>query len=245
VNRTFVRQFLGERTPLQTRIAFGFPKADWAHAATIVGVVDDVRSEAPGVAPKPTVYAPNTQRGYPTLQQTIVVWTPRGDMTALTERVRDTLLSFDRGLVMRVTPAKDIVTAATRSERLGMALMAAFGTVALVLAAVGVYGVIAYIGSTRRMEMATRLALGAPRAEVLRLMLTTARRVSLAGTALGVGLAYAGGRVLAGRVFGVSAVDGVVLGGSALLVLTVVFIATLVPAVRMSRADPIRALRAE
>jgi putative ABC transport system permease protein len=174
-----------------------------------------------------------------------VVVAPPGDTAGLVDRIRGELLRLDPQLLLTFTPAPRIIDGATTHQHLGMSLMLAFGASALLLAAVGVYGVIAYVASSRRTELATRMALGATRGHVLWLMMGSARRVALIGGLSGLALAYASGRVLAANVFDISAADPLVLAGAWFIVVGVATIATLIPAARISRMDPIRALRAE
>lgn len=176
---------------------------------------------------------------YANVRQTVVVVAPSGNLAGLIERIRAELLRFDPQLLITFTAAPRIIDAATTDQQLGMSLMLAFGVSALLLAAVGVYGVIAYVGSTRRTELATRMALGEARGHVLRLMMGSAQRVALVGGLLGVALAYAAGRVLASHVFGISAGDPVVLAGAWFIVVAVVSFATLIAALRASRLDPV------
>ncbi len=244
VSRSFVQKFLGGRDPLATRIAFGYPDVDRKTPSRIVGVVDDVRYASLAVDPEPTFYIPNTQQIWPNVRQTVVV-AASGDPTALVERIRAELLRLDPRLLLTFTAAPRIIDAATTHQQLGMSLMLAFGAAALLLAAVGVYGVIAYVASSRRTELATRMALGATSGHVFRLMMGSALRVALVGGTIGIGLAYAGGRLLANSVFGISASDPLVLASAGGVVVMVAAVATLIPAIRVSRQDPIRALRAE
>src|SRR5262249_48141323 len=127
----------------------------------------------------------------------------------------------------------------------GMALMLVFGATSLVLAAVGLYGVIAYAVAQRRGELATRMALGASRRQVFWLMMRGGQRLTVVGLFLGLALAYAIGRFVAGNVFGMRAADPVVLVSAGSIVVMVASIATLIPALRASRQDPMRALRSE
>ncbi len=245
VSRSFVQKFVSGRDPLTMKIAFGYPDVDRKTPSRIVGIVDDVRYASLAVDAEPTFYIPNTQQIWPNVRQTVVVAVPSGDPTVLVEPIRAELLRLDPQLLLTFTAAPRIIDAATTNQQLGMSLMLSFGSAALLLAAVGVYGVIAYVASSRRIELATRMALGATPAHVFRLMMRSALHVALVGGTIGVGLAYAGGRMLAGNVFGISAGDPLILAGAASIVVMVASAAMLIPAIRISRQDPIRALRAE
>lgn len=126
-----------------------------------------------------------------------------------------------------------------------MTLMLVFGAMALVLAGVGIYGVIAYAVEQRRTELATRIALGAPTPHVFRMLLGTGQRLAAVGVVIGLVAAYAGGRVVASYLYAMRAADPVVLVGAGAIVALVTITATMIPAARGSRVDPIRALRSE
>lgn len=126
-----------------------------------------------------------------------------------------------------------------------MTLMLIFGATALTLAAIGIYGVIAYAAAQRRGELATRIALGASRWDVFRLMMGAGQWLGLAGILIGIGAAYAGGRVVASNVFGMHSSDPLVLITSCGAVGVVTLVATAIPAVRACRLDPVIALRSE
>jgi putative ABC transport system permease protein len=126
-----------------------------------------------------------------------------------------------------------------------MALMLVFGAMALALAAIGIYGVIAYAVEQRRTELATRIALGAPSGHVFRMLLSTGQQLALIGVVIGLAAAYAGGRVVASYLYAMRAADPIVLITAAAIVALVTIAATMIPAVRGSRVDPVRALRAE
>ena len=126
-----------------------------------------------------------------------------------------------------------------------MTLMLVFGATALVLAAVGIYGVIAYASAQRIGEIATRLALGATPTEVFWLMMRRGQGLAAVGIVIGLAAAYAGGRSVASMVYGVHASDPLVLVSATVVVVLITWIATAIPARRASRTDPILALRGD
>jgi len=126
-----------------------------------------------------------------------------------------------------------------------MTLMLIFGITALVLAAVGIYGVIAYAASQRLGEIATRLALGATPAEMFWLMMRRGQTLAAAGAGIGLAMAYAGGRTVSSMVYGVQASDPIVLASATVVVAAITLVATAVPARRASRTDPVLVLRGE
>src|SRR5262249_53971363 len=127
----------------------------------------------------------------------------------------------------------------------GMILMLIFGATALVLAAVGIYGVIAYASAQRLGEIATRLALGATPSQVFWLMMRRGQILAAVGLAIGAAAAYAGGRTVSSMVYGVHASDPIVLTSATLVVVLITWVATAIPATRAARTDPIHALRGD
>jgi putative ABC transport system permease protein len=120
-----------------------------------------------------------------------------------------------------------------------------FGVMAMTLAGIGIYGVIAYSIAQRRTELATRIALGASSRLLLRMLLANGRNLAVAGLIVGLSAAYAVGRLVASSLYEVQAADPLVLLGAGALVAVVAMIATVIPAIRGSRVDPLRALRSD
>lgn len=245
VNRAFVRQYYPDRDPLTGAFAYGYPTVDRKNMTRIVGVVEDVRFKSLSQADESTYYLPSSQSGFPILRPAIVIAASDGNATALVGPVRDELNRFDPQLVVKFTTADSIVAATTRREELGMTLMLVFGAMALALAGVGIYGVIAYAVEQRRTELATRIALGAPSGHVFWMLLSTGQKLAIVGVSIGLAAAYAGGRVVASYLYAMRAADPVVLIGAGALVAVVAMAATTIPAVRASRLDPVRALRSD
>jgi putative ABC transport system permease protein len=244
VNQAFVRMFLGTRNPLSASFAYGLPAPDPKTMRDIVGVVQDVSYESLAEPPGPAFYVVQTQL-FPLVRQTVVTTTRSGDPRALESGLRSALTAFDPLMMVNFTTAPEIVAATLSGQRLGMTLMVIFGVLALVLAAIGIYGVIAYASAQRREEIATRIALGASTGRVFWLVMGTGQRLAIVGVLLGLAGAYAGGRLVATRVYAMRAADPVILVTAAVIVATVAFLATMIPAIRASRLDPVRALRTE
>jgi ABC-type antimicrobial peptide transport system permease subunit len=173
----------------------------------------------------------------------LVVWAP-GHPPGLAANVTKVLADADVP-VYSIRPYADVISARFGRQRFVAGLTGLFGLVGLVLAALGLYGVTAYRVGQRTSEIGVRMALGASRASVVRLVLNGAlRRVGI-GLALGVPAAVGVGYAIASQLFGVRPWDPVVLGAAALLLLTAALAATAIPAHRASRVDPLRALKAE
>ena len=179
------------------------------------------------------------------LRASVVVAPSSGNPAAAIDPLRNALNSFDPQLVVKFTPATEIVAKTTERQELGMTLMLVFGALALALAAVGIYGVIAYAVEQRRTELATRIALGAPSNQVFFMLLSTGQKLAVGGVVIGLAAAYAGGRVVASYLYAMRAADPIVLLSAGAIVALVTIAATMIPALRASRVDPVRALRAD
>jgi predicted permease len=241
VNRTFVRRYLSGRDPLNVRFATGYPTIDPKSMMSIVGVVDDVKYGSLAEAVEPIYYAPQAQEAY--WQPTFVVKTAIADPRALESGIRGAVRAIDPQLLVRVDPVGSIVASSVTLQRLGMVLMVIFAGTALCLAAIGIYGVIAYASAQRAGEVATRMALGATPTNVFWLMATQGRTLSAVGTVLGVVGALAAGRVVSSQLYQVRVTDPLTLIASAVLVLIIACAAVMIPAHRASRISPAHVLR--
>ena len=247
VSQAFADRFLQGRDPLREQVTI-----PGVHAAVvdgrwhnerirIVGVVADIRHEGLGEAPEQTVYLAQAQ--VPARRLSLVA--EGGDMSveALAPAVHDALSELDARVPVEVTTLSDVVDASLSRQRLGMILMAVFGVAALALAAVGVFGVIAFAVSQRTGEMAIRLALGASTQRVFWIVMRHGAALTGAGVALGLLLAWWTGGLVSAYVYEVAALDPLVIAGSVLAVGFVAIIATQVLARRASAVHPSLALR--
>jgi putative ABC transport system permease protein len=209
----------------------------------IIGVVGDVHQMGLDTAPEPTVYWPLPELVYSGM--TILARTSN-DPLALVSAARAELRKIDPELPMASVATMDQLLADSLSRsRFTMLLLGIFAAVALLLAAVGIYGLIAYSVTQRTQELGIRIALGAQRRDVLRLVLTQGTRLTLLGVAIGVFAALVLSRLLATLLFGVSATDPLTFAGVAGLLAFVALLACFIPARRATRVDPIVALRYE
>ena len=243
VNREFAKRYLQARDPLRTAFAFGYPNVDTRRFFTIVGVVGDVRYRSIAEEAEPSFYLPQGQFPFP--RQTIVIATKLADAAAMAPAVRNEIAKLEPQLAFEVDTVSRYVAATLVRQQLGMTLMLIFGGTALVLAAVGIYGVIAYASTERLGEIATRLALGATPMEVFWLMMRRGLGLAAVGVVIGLVSAYAGGRTVASMVTGVHASDPIVLLSATVVVVLITWIATAIPARRASRTDPVLVLRGE
>ena len=168
-----------------------------------------------------------------------------GPPGALMPAVRHVLQPIDPAAVIEVERYDDMAAEGTVRERFLMSLLGAFSTIAFVLAALGIYGVIAYTVSQRTAEMGIRVALGARAGDIIGLMIRRALVLAFTGIVLGVWGAWLLGHAMRGMLFGVTAFDPVTFAGVALLLGTTALAASYLPARRAARTDPLVALRAE
>jgi ABC-type antimicrobial peptide transport system permease subunit len=168
----------------------------------------------------------------------MVVETASSDITGLQTTIRDEVRRFDPQIAVEFERVPELVAGTLRRQQLGMTLMLIFGASALLLAAVGIYGVVAYAVSQRRGEMATRLALGATPGSVFGLVMKQGGALALAGTGIGLIVSYLSGRIVASQVYAVRASDPLMLAGAIVLVAGITAVATMIPAWRASRLAP-------
>jgi putative ABC transport system permease protein len=243
VNRAFARLYLAGKDPLTVQFTAGYPNIDPKTVWTIIGVVDDVRQRSLSAAAEPAYYTSSGQGTPP--RQAVVVHTSAADSTSLRSAIRDEVRKLDPLIPVDIERASDIVGATLSRQQLGMALMIGFGVAAVLLAAVGIYGVIAYAAAQRRNEVAIRLAVGATASDVFWLVLKQGRTLAVMGAAIGLVVAYLSGRIVSSWLYEVRASDPMILGAATALVVGIALLATIVPAYRAARIEPARVLRPE
>lgn len=244
VNEAFVRKYLDGRDPLTAQLSFGFPRVSPATRRAIVGVVNDVKYASLWNAADPAFYLVQDQIGNPQ-RQSIVVATDVSDPGTLIPAIRAELARIDPQLALTVEPVTAVVASTLTRQKLGTALMLLFGVIAVLLATIGIYGIIAYATAARHTEIATRLALGASRGNIFWLLSAHGFVVAAAGAILGVGAAYGAGRLVSSWLYEVRASDPLILVSALVIVLGVTTVATLLPIQRACRIDPSGALRLE
>jgi putative ABC transport system permease protein len=243
VNQAFAKKYLTGIDVATTDLAFGFPVVRQETRRPIVGIVDDVKYSSLIGDFEAAYYLVWEQQPRPRVS--VAVATTLDDPTSLIPAVRDEVKKLDPLLAINVRPVDRLVEAAVARQKLGMTLMLLFGAVALALAAIGIYGVIAYASAERRGEVATRLALGASPGDIFWLLVRHGRAMTAAGIVLGLGGAYMAGRLGSTWLYAVQAWDPAILGTALVAVLVVTLAAMLIPAWRASRLDPVYALRTD
>ena len=250
VNEAFVRRFVPGGAALGKRITFGDGTEDAVYRE-IVGVVADVRHQGLTIDPAPEIYVPFAQvpadlwSVFAMIPLSVVVRS-EAPVERMAPALRTAVRSADpEQVVSQLRPAGELISGAIARQRFSMLLLLAFGVLALTLAAVGVYGVLAYTVSQRTRELGIRLALGARAAAVRALVLRQGLAMAFGGILLGLVSALALGRLLAGLLYGVSSADPLVLGTVSLLLAAASVLACLIPAIRATRVNPMDALRSE
>ncbi len=239
INEAMARwQWPGE-DPIGRRIAVGDPSG----MMEIVGIVGDVRHFGLESAPRPEVYISCLQDPWPFMA---LVVRAQVDPLSLTGAVRDQVLAVDpEQAVYAVSTFERVIEQSTRQRRFTTLLLGIFTGVALLLALVGIYGVMSNAVSQRAREIGIRMALGARRSEVLRLVMGWGLRMVLRGTVVGLAGALALGQLLSSLLFGISPADPIVLASVVLVLIAASALAAYLPAHRASRVDPVVALRNE
>ena len=221
---------------------FGFPP-NANVSREIIGVVGDLRDVALSRTPGPMMYVPFAQA--PLYGGEIVVRSS-SSAASVAAGIRQTVQSIDQDLpVTDVEAFPEAVGASVAQERFRTLLMSSFSGIALILAAVGIFGVISYSASQRTHEIGIRIALGAQRRAVLGLILGQGAKLALLGLGAGAVAALLLTRLMAGLLYGVSATDPLTFGAVAIVLLGVAVTACYIPARRAMRVDPIVALRHE
>ena len=240
INESMARQMFAGEDPIGKRVKFGTPDGAWS---TIVGVIGDVRHSALDARPAPEVYIYYLQG--PPVNPFLVVRTTR-DPLSIVGAVRAQLLAADTTIASNdIRPMTAVLADSVSERRFVLLLATAFGLLALVMAAVGVYGVMSLIVSERAPEMAIRLALGAEPSRVLAVVMRQGLSLTAAGAAIGTAISAAIAPSIRAELFGVQPGDPVTFVAVPALVLVIAAVACVVPARRTMRIDPVSALKAE
>lgn len=244
VNETMARSFWPGESPVGRRILTGGMDRWGAVPTTIVGVVGDVRHAGPAAEPYPEYFLHYLQRPFRGAGATLVFRTD-GDPASLVPPVRARLREVAPEVPVTFVTMNDRMAVRTAQERFSMAVLGGFAILALVLAAVGIYGVVSYAVARRTREMGIRIALGATPGEVRGLVVRGSMAAVVGGAAVGLGLSLGLGRWIQSLLHGVSARDpGTLLVVTALLI-GAGWLATFIPARQGTRVDPIITMRAE
>jgi predicted permease len=247
VSETMAHDFWPGESAIGKRFSLGGPRqqppAPWI---TVVGVVGNVQQLELIKRPRPAMYFPATQDAG--TGDSLRDWVIRGagDPTALTAGLRSAIWAVDPSLpISRIQSMEQVRSAVLGPQQLNFSLTGVFGILALMLAAVGLYGVTSYSVAQRTQEIGIRVALGAPENAVLRLIIGQGVRLALVGLAIGTAAALALSRLMSSLLYGVTPRDPLTFVGVALVLAAVALLASYLPARRATRVDPIVALRCD
>jgi putative ABC transport system permease protein len=242
VSESVARRFFAGEDPIGKRIYMGAPDNRVVPDAEIVGVVADVKQRGLDEELPEAVYAPH--RGVRWAQSFTFAIRTATEPAALTPAVRDLMRRLDPGVpLVRIQTMDDVLEQATAPTRSSLILVGVFAAVALLLAVIGVFGVLNYAVTQQTSEFGIRMALGASTARVLWLVLGRGMVPVAIGVGLGIGGAIALSRVMRGLLFGVTPTDPLTLAAVTTLLVATAATASYLPARRATRVDPVRVLR--
>jgi putative ABC transport system permease protein len=244
VNESFVREYFPNESPVGARIMWA--RQNPPRWMTIVGVAGDVRHFGLGKPEEPAFYYSYAQLDQPWKRWMYLVVRGKLEAGSLAQPVKQAVWSLDSRLpVTRVEPMTSVISASMAAQQFNMLLMIIFAGAAVILSAVGIFGVISYSVTRRSHEIGIRMALGARRWQVFRLVIGQGMILACSGAAIGLAAALALTRLLSGLLFGVTASDPLVFGTTAAVLLLVGFLSCYIPARRATRVDPMITLRYE
>jgi putative ABC transport system permease protein len=243
INETLAKRYFPGGNAAGKRLKQGGPERPRNPWMTIVGVVGDVKYSGLGAAPEPAFYLSTRQQPWSRLWVLVrTVADPRSVSTS----IRAALAPLDRDLpISRLRTIDELMTESVSAPRFRTALVAIFAAVGLVLAGIGIYGVMAYTVSERTRELGLRVALGATTHDVMRVVMSEALALTAAGIGLGVIGALIATRLIASLLFGVTPTDAATFAGVAAVLVSTALLGTYLPARRAARVDPMVALRSE
>ena len=245
INETMAREYWPNIDPVGRRFKLG-DLTDDTPWLTIVGVVRDVRQMGIDVPVKAEMYLPNRQADFRSYAPRDLVFRTEGDPASLVGSVREAIRAVDPDQpISNVATMAEVLGRETSQRRLGMILLTAFAVLALLLASLGIYGVLAYFVAQHRNEIGVRLALGASPARILLLVLQKGMKLTLIGVAIGLAASFALTRLMTSLLFGVNPVDPLTFAAVPLLLAVVALLACWIPARRAAKVDPMVALRYE
>ncbi len=240
VNRALAREYFGNGNVVGREVRTGFDGSDWV---TVVGVVGDVRQQSLDQPAQPELYRPFAQ--WPWFNLTLVVRT-LGDPAMLAAALQREIWAIDENVpISDVRTLEQAVARSVSRPRFYAVLLGAFAGIGLLLGAVGIFGVLSFAVNLRRREIGVRMALGAARPQVLRMVLARGLLLTGLGLAIGMGFALVASGIMRGLLYGVRSSDPVTYGAVALVLLATATIATVLPARQASRVEPVEALRYE
>jgi putative ABC transport system permease protein len=243
INSAMAKKYWPGEDPIGKQVG---PLSRLYPVATVIGIVADTKRLSLREEPPPEMYVPYTQKVWPSLLTMDVVLRTKVDPVSAAAAARETIHSVDPDLPLaNIATLETLVDGSMTQQRFAMFVLGAFGALALLLASIGMYGVISYSTMQRTQEIGIRMALGAQRRSVVAMVLGHGGRLASLGIAIGLIAALAMGHTMASFLYGVRPTDPLTLAAVSLLLLTVALVACYVPARRAMRTDPVIALRYE
>jgi putative ABC transport system permease protein len=244
VNEEFVRQYFPHEDPIGQRVRWA--RDTEPHWMNIIGVVGDVKHFGLNQPAEPAVYSPFSQSNEAWRRWMSIVIRTRGASVVLLSEVKRQIWSLDNQIpASNASTMEELMSLSLAQQRFNMLLLGLFAALALILAAVGIYGAMAYAVNLRTHEIGIRTALGAQRRDVLRLVMGDGAKIALFGIVIGIAGALALTRLMAGLLFEVKPTDPATFAAVAILLALVALAACYIPARRALRVDPLVALRYE
>jgi predicted permease len=258
INETLARQFFGDTDPLgqviEVRINQGNPELAEDRPREIVGIVSETRLRLQD-DPSPMIYVPYQQHlwdyagtgpFYIHARKDFVIRTDTADPMDLASAVRRVVADIDDSVAIdNMMPMRQRLSESAANERFWLRLLGLFAGLAIFLATVGIYGVIAYAVEQRAHEFSIRTALGAGRRDIIRLVLREGMIVTAAGLVIGLGAAFALTRLIANQLYGVTPMDPLTIATVSVLLMAVAMLACVIPGRQATKVDPLSALRVE
>jgi putative ABC transport system permease protein len=252
INETFARRFPVNSDPIGQRIAIAKNSPEEEAPREIIGIVADISDRPPGSPLAAVVYVPRSQ-STDRIHQSANNFFPysaclirTADGININRQVREILSTIDPQVpVVHIRSIQEILSDSLKQERFNVFVMSIFAVVALLLTSVGLYGVVSYQVTQRTREIGVRVALGATRSEVLRVVMRRGINLLCAGIAIGLPAAFGFAQLIAGLLYGVTATNPWIYTGVSVLLMTVAVVATYIPARRAAGTNPMVALRSE
>jgi predicted permease len=241
ISQSLARKSFGNSDPIGKQIRCGLDTDKWM---TIVGVVGDVRQDSPAQTPGPLLYMPLKQHPYRANEVQVVMHTDLPPMS-LMETARKKVLATDPQIATKFTTMQAMVTESTATPRFRSWLVGGFAILGLILATLGIYGVMAYTVAQRTFEVGVRMTFGAKRGDILAMVLGGAMRLTAIGIGLGLMLTIGAARLITSMLFGVPAEDPVSFGIAMAILVLVALAAAYIPAHRAASVNPLTAIRYE
>jgi len=240
VNETLAERFFSGQAVVGRHLVV------WGERLEVVGMVEDVQQVSFVDSPRPAIYVPTAQRSWGYFDPKELAVRASRDPEALAADVRAEVWAIDPDQpIASIRTMESIISDQTLEARFRTWLLTSFAAVALLLSALGVYGVLSYVVSTRRTEIGLRVALGAARADVLRLVVSFGMRLVLYGVAIGVAASLLLGRWIGGLFYAIEPSDPWMLLAACSVLIAVAFTAVMLPAMRAARMDPLTSLRSQ